>query len=58
MVARKPVFFIGGINLSNIDEILNKGAKNIALIRGILEADDITARVREFKNRLGKQKKV
>jgi len=51
-IARKPVFFIGGINLSNIDEILSKGAKNTALIRGILEADDITARTKEFKNRL------
>ena len=57
-IARKPVFFIGGIDSSNVAEILEKGAKNIALIRAILEADDITARVREFKNRLGKQKKV
>lgn len=51
-IARKPVFFIGGINLSNIDEILSKGARNIALIRGILEADDITARTKEFRERL------
>lgn len=57
-IARKPVFFIGGITLSNIDEILNKGAGNIALIRGISEADDIAARTREFKDRLCKQKKA
>lgn len=57
-LAQRPVFFIGGITLSNIDEILNKGARNIALIRGILEADNIASRTREFKNRLGKRKKV
>lgn len=40
-IARKPVFFIGGINLSNIGGILKEGAKNIALIRGITEAANI-----------------
>lgn len=50
--ARKPVFFIGGINFSNIDEILSKGAKNIALIRGILEAEDISRETAKYKNKL------
>lgn len=50
--AVKPVFFIGGINLSNIDELLNLGAKNIALIRGILEAKDIKAQSAAFKKKL------
>jgi len=48
--AKKPVFFIGGINLSNIGDILKRGAKRIALIRGITEAEDITSKTREFKN--------
>lgn len=51
-IAKKPVFFIGGINLANIGDILKKGAKNIALIRGITEAEDVTARTREFKDSL------
>jgi len=50
--AKKPVFFIGGINLTNVGSILKKGAKNIALIRGITEADDIVLRTREFKRLL------
>lgn len=48
-VAKRPVFFIGGIDLSNVGDCLGRGAKNIALIRGITEADDITERTREFK---------
>ncbi len=50
--ARRPVFFIGGINLSNIDEVLAEGAKNIALIRGIMAADDIAFAAKQFKERL------
>ncbi len=51
-IARKPVFFIGGIDLSNIGDVLNKGAKNIALIRAITEAEDIASKTREFKERI------
>jgi thiamine-phosphate pyrophosphorylase len=51
-IARKPVFFIGGINLSNLGEILEQGAKNIAIISGIIQAEDISARTRNFKDRL------
>ena len=50
--ARRQVFFIGGINLSNIDEILERGGRNIALIRGITEASDIESSARLFKERL------
>jgi thiamine-phosphate pyrophosphorylase len=51
-IAAKPVFFIGGINLSNIGELLKKGAKNIALIRGITEATDVKAVTAEFKRKV------
>lgn len=51
-IAARPVFFIGGISLSNIDGLLEAGAKNIALIRGITEAEDIVSAAGEFKNRL------
>ena len=55
-IARKPVFFIGGIDLSNIDDVLSKGAKNIALIRGIVEAEDILLQAKRFKNKLREHK--
>jgi thiamine-phosphate pyrophosphorylase len=51
-LARKPVFFIGGIELSNVDEILGRGGRNIALIRGIAEAGDPEAMARELKGRM------
>ena len=51
-IAKKPVFFIGGINLANIGSILKKGAKNIALIRGITDAGDIALRTMQFKEAL------
>ena len=55
-IAKKPVFFIGGINLINIKEVLTRGAHNIALIRGVTEANDIEIRTRQFKEKLVKQK--
>ncbi len=51
-IASKPVFFIGGINLANLDKLLEKGAKNIALIRDIIQAEDIAQRAKSFKDRL------
>lgn len=50
--AKKPIVFIGGINLNNIDILLGKGAKNIALIRAILEAPDIKKAAADFKKKL------
>lgn len=50
--AKKPVFFIGGINLSNIGGLLKRGAKRVALIRGITESEDIVLRTKEFKDAL------
>ena len=51
-VSKKAVFFIGGISLLNMGELLEKGAKNIALIRAISEADDMTAAAKEIKEKL------
>lgn len=47
--SKGKVFFIGGINLSNIGEILKNGAKNIAMIRAITEAENIEAQTRKYK---------
>ena len=51
-IALKPVFFIGGIQLSNLDEVIKEGAKNIAVIRDIVGAEDIASKTRSFKERL------
>ena len=48
-MAKKPVFFIGGINLENIGSLLKKGARNVSLIRAITEADDIASATRSLK---------
>jgi thiamine-phosphate pyrophosphorylase len=44
-----PVVYIGGINSVNIEELLSKGAKNIALIREICQAVDVGATVKNLK---------
>lgn len=51
-IANKPVILIGGINLSNIDVLLQKGAKNIALMRALLEVEDTSQSIKDFKNRI------
>ncbi len=50
--AKKPVVFIGGINLLNLDEILKEGAKTIAVIRALIQSEDISANARAFKDKL------
>lgn len=52
-VARKlssvPIFVAGGINLENISEVANMNVNGIAIISGILKADDPKAATRQFK---------
>ncbi|MEN6376202.1 MAG: thiamine phosphate synthase [Smithella sp.] len=50
--ALKPIVFIGGINTDNLDVLLAEGVSNIALIRDIMQADDIVTRTKWYKNRL------
>ncbi len=56
-LAKKPLVFIGGINLSNLDQLLTEGARNIAVIRGIIQAADISAAAKNFKYRIIEAKK-
>jgi len=56
-ITEKPIFFIGGIDISNISEILKLGGKNIAVIRGILQADDITEVTKKFKEKIYQRRK-
>jgi thiamine-phosphate pyrophosphorylase len=47
-----PWFAIGGINLSNLDEVLAAGARRICVVSAILNAEDITRACEEFRWRL------
>lgn len=47
-----PVFPIGGINLSNVNQVVEAGAKRVAVCRDILLAKDLEKTVKEFKKRL------
>jgi len=49
---RVPWFVIGGINLQNVDEVLAAGAERVCVVSAILNAPDIAAACREFRDRL------
>ena len=51
-IAKKPIVFIGGINFSNIDILLNKGAKNIAVISAIINSANMTRTARQLKSKI------
>ncbi|MFC1808337.1 thiamine phosphate synthase [Candidatus Omnitrophota bacterium] len=57
-IAAKPVVFIGGIDLENIDQILDRGGKNIAVIRAISQAKDIRDKVERLKGIISEKKKA
>ncbi len=48
-----PWFAIGGINLSNLDDVFGAGARRICVVSGILNADNIERSCWGFKARLG-----
>mgnify|MGYP001232343432 CR=1 FL=1 len=47
-----PWFAIGGINLSNIDEVLAAGATRICVVSAILNAPDVSKACAEFRRRI------
>lgn len=55
-IAKKPVIFIGGIDLVNIEGLLKQGVKNIALIRAIIQAKDVSRAVKLFKDKINAYK--
>ncbi|MYT70573.1 MULTISPECIES: thiamine phosphate synthase [unclassified Streptomyces] len=48
----RPWFAIGGIDLGNLDEVLEAGARRVVVVRAITEADDPGAAAAEFTKRL------
>jgi thiamine-phosphate pyrophosphorylase len=47
-----PWFAIGGINASNLDEVLEAGARRIVVVRAVTEADDPVGAAAELRRRL------
>ncbi|MFM8471128.1 MAG: thiamine phosphate synthase, partial [Limisphaerales bacterium] len=47
-----PWFAIGGINLGTLDSVLAAGARRICVVSAILNAPDIAAACREFRQRI------
>ncbi|MBV9098212.1 MAG: thiamine phosphate synthase [Frankiaceae bacterium] len=48
----RPWFAIGGIDLTNLDEVLARGARRVVVVRAITEADDPREAASEFARRL------
>ncbi|MBP8646359.1 MAG: thiamine phosphate synthase [Syntrophobacteraceae bacterium] len=47
-----PFTVMGGINESNIDEVLAAGARRVAMVTAITQAPDIAERVRSLRRRI------
>lgn len=47
-----PIFCIGGVNASRLDEVLAAGARRVVVVSAFLQAADIVAAVRDLKGRL------
>lgn len=47
-----PWFAIGGLNLSNLDEVLAAGARRICVVSAILNAPDVAKACGEFRRRV------
>jgi thiamine-phosphate pyrophosphorylase len=47
-----PFVAIGGIDLSNVKDIVNAGAPCVAVVRALFGAEDVEASAREFKKSL------
>ncbi|GHH74279.1 thiamine-phosphate synthase [Streptomyces sulfonofaciens] len=48
----RPWFAIGGIDLANLDQVLDAGARRVVVVRAITDADDPAAAAAEFAERL------
>jgi len=48
-----PWFAIGGINLSNLNDVVAAGAKRVCVVSAILNAQDVAKVCAEFRKRIG-----
>jgi thiamine-phosphate pyrophosphorylase len=49
----KPLVAIGGITLDRASDVMAAGADAVAVLSGILEAENITQQAKKFCRRLG-----
>lgn len=52
LATSKPWFAIGGIDLGNVDQLVDAGASRIVVVRAITDAENPTAAARELLSRL------
>jgi len=52
LAPERPWFAIGGIDLKNLDEVLEAGARRVVVVRALTEASDPGAAAAEFARRL------
>lgn len=45
-----PFVAIGGIDENNIQEVLNSGAKNLSLVRYLMESENLESRINQIKS--------
>ena len=48
-MSHKPVVAIGGLNESNIGEVLRTGAQNVCMVRYFMENKDLENRIKRIK---------
>ncbi len=48
----RPWFAIGGVDLANLDQVLDAGARRVVVVRAVTEADDPVEAARELAGRL------
>ena len=48
-----PFTVMGGIKLTNVEELLEAGARRIAVVTAVTRADDITAAVKTWRRKIG-----
>ena len=51
-----PVVAIGGINISNVDEVLSAGCTNIAVVSAVFKGKEIEENAKKLKNKIKKGK--
>lgn len=55
---RVPVVAVGGINIQNVDDVINAGADGIAVISAVVGQQDITGAARALKEQVIRAKRI
>ncbi len=55
-VVRHPFTVMGGIKIENVEEVLKRGARRVAVVTAVVAAEDITAAAQSFSDIIQKYK--